>query len=203
MKYLITGTGRCGTGYIAQVLCSVGIKCTHEQVFNIKGINFAEKCITERRNNPQWGWVGESSWLAVPYLQEPLLKNTLIIHLIRHPKDAIDSFLSMRFWTHPAYTEVAAWATQWLPGLNNCETPEEKSAYFYVKWNQMIEPYAAIRHRVEDPVEQLLDYLGIDYKGKKLFGDTSYNTRRTWPSDIDLHQFGKPLKEMQDKYGYH
>jgi len=172
----------------------VGVRCGHEDVFGQAGFEFAQ-------SNIQF-WDADSSWFAAPYLQESLLENTLIVHLVRHPKDTIDSFLSMRFWTLLTYAGFAAWTTQWLPDLNNYKTPEEKSAYFYVKWNQMIEPHAGLRHRVEDPVEQLLERLGIDYHGKVLFNNTTYNTRRTWPSDIDLSLLGEPLTEMKVRYGY-
>ena len=37
MKYIIAGTGRCGTGYMSKIFNEVGIKCGHENVFTVKG----------------------------------------------------------------------------------------------------------------------------------------------------------------------
>lgn len=207
MKYLITGTGRCGTGYVAQVLNSTGdTKCTHERVFNAQGIEFARRRIIERRNNPHWGWEGESSWYAAMYLDDPILDGITIVHLVRHPKEVIDSQLSMGNWTHPAY-DGAKTLLPYLPGLALCQSPLEMSAYWYVEWNRKVEPHADTFHRVEDDVRLLLDKLGIDYAGKILFDDKKYNTRRTYPSDVDLKtDLTDPLRseilEMAHRYGY-
>jgi hypothetical protein len=207
MKYLITGTGRCGTGYVALVLNSTGVtKCTHEQVFNVRGIDFAREQIAMRRNNPQWGWDGESSWYATAYLDDSILDGVTIIHLVRHPKEVIDSQLSMGNWTHPAYNGAKA-LLPYLPGLALCRTPLEMSAYWYVEWNRLIEPHADIFHRVEDDVRILLDKLDVEHIGKVLFDDKKYNTRRIYPSDVNLREdLSEPLCseiiEMAHRYGY-
>jgi len=198
MKYLITGTGRCGTGYIAMVLRSAGVKCGHENVFGQHGIEYA-------RDNSQC-WDADSSWLAVPFLNDPILDDVTIVHLVRHPKDVIDSYLSMRFWTDPIYATFVAWPLQYLPDLRRYEAPGEKSAYFYLRWNRRIEPHGDVFHRVEDDVVTLLDKLGISYQGKELFDDKKYNTRRTYPSDVNLHELPDPLRseilDMGRRYGY-
>lgn len=207
MKYLVTGTGRCGTGYIAQVLNSTGTtKCTHEQVFNVEGIEFARERITARRDNLWWGWEGESSWYAAFYLDDPILDGTTIVHLVRHPKDVIDSQLSMKNWTHPAY-DGAKTLLPYLPGLTLCKTPLEMSAYWYLEWNHLIEPRADIFHRVEDDARLLLDKLGIDHAGRVLFDDKKHNTRRTYPSNVDLREdlsgsLRSEILEMAQHYGY-
>jgi len=206
MKYLITGTGRCGTGYIALVLCSVGVKCTHEEVFNAKGIEFAKEQIATRRNNPQWGWDSESSWYAAFHLNDPILGGVTIIHLVRHPKDVIDSQLSMRNWTHPAYNGAKT-LLPYLPSLAACRTPLEMSAHWYLEVNRLIEPHTHVFHRVEDDVTLLLEKLGIDYKGKDLFDNKKYNTRRTYPSDVNLREdLVDPMRTeilaMAGRYGY-
>lgn len=207
MKYLITGTGRCGTGYIAQALNSTEVtKCTHEQVFNAQGIEFARECITAHRNNLWWGWEGESSWYAAFYLDDPVLDGMTIVHLVRHPKEVIDSQLSMGNWTHPAYNGAKT-LLPYLPSLATCQTPLEMSVHWYSEVNRLIEPHADIFHRVEDDVRLLLDRLGIDHVGKTLFDDKKYNTRRTYPSDVNLDaDLTEPLRseilEMAQRYGY-
>ena len=204
MRYLVTGTGRCGTGYIAQVLNSVGIQCTHEQIFNQNGIGFAREQIAIRKAHPEWGWEGESSWYAAFYLDNPVLDGVTIVHLVRHPKDVIDSQLSMGNWNIYRGKEVLL---QYLPTLANYVERIDLSAHWYLEWNRKIEPYAHIFHRVEDDVRLLLDKLGIIYAGKSLFDDKKYNTRRTYPSDVDLRaDLSEPLRsgilEMGQQYGY-
>lgn len=53
MSYLLTGTGRCGTGYVAALLTEAGYKCGHERMFGLE-------------SEGHWlrGW-HESSWLGV------------------------------------------------------------------------------------------------------------------------------------------
>jgi len=53
----------------------------------------------------------------------------------------------------------------------------------------------------------LLDKLGIDHAGKTLFDDKKYNTRQTYPSDVDLKaDLTEPMRseilEMAERYGY-
>ena len=55
MRVLITGTGRCGTGWMARALTAAGAPCGHEAAFTARGHGDCD-------------WVAESSWLAAPYL---------------------------------------------------------------------------------------------------------------------------------------
>ena len=43
LKYLVTGTGRCGTVYMARILTSIGIPCGHETIFDYRGTRGARK----------------------------------------------------------------------------------------------------------------------------------------------------------------
>jgi len=133
MKYLITGTGRCGTGYIAMVLRGAGVKCGHENVFGRTGIESARL------------WDADSSWYAAFYLDDPILDGLTIVHLVRHPKEVIDSQLSMKNWTHPAYNGAET-LLPYLPSLAPCRTPLEMSARWYLEVNRLIEPHADIFH---------------------------------------------------------
>lgn len=206
-KYLITGTGRCGTGYTSKVLSSTGNKCTHEQVFTRQGWDYALEQLQLRAKYPEWGWVGESSWLATPFLDKEELQGMTIVHLVRHPKNMIDSNLRLQLYTHPQYGPYFNWMRQYIPEIDEYKTPEEKGAYWYIKLNQMTEPYATVFHRVEDDVKLLLDKLEIDYKGKQLYDNKKYNSRKgNGPSDINLNKLPKSLKDelydMTIRYGY-
>ena len=92
LRYLVTGTGRCGTAYITRMLTKAGIPCDHEQVFSAGGI----------REDRHYLGGATSSWLAVPFLESnPGLigPETTLIHLIRHPKDFIESVLRLRIFS--------------------------------------------------------------------------------------------------------
>ena len=206
MKYLISGAGRCGTGYIAKVLTSAGVKCTHERVFTPEGLSPALERIALRRENLWWGWQGESSWLAAPFV-EGLRDSLIIVHLVRNPKDVIDSLLRMAFYTHLVYKSYFDFARKHFPELDQYHSLEEKAACWYLNLNMAVEPYAHIFHRVEDDVRLLLNKLHIDYEGKELFSNIRYNHREgPCSSDVDLNALPQALrrrlKRMSIRYGY-
>ena len=201
LRYLITGTGRCGTGYMAQVLRSAGIKCGHEDVFGLGGLEYARQVMGD--------WEAESSWLAAPFLDDPLLEEVTVVHLVRDPKKVIDSWLGLGYLQgdSPVYH---AWMCAHLPWLLSWADPEHRAAAIYIGWNKMIKDktHATIFHRVEDDPVVLLDRLQIDYRGKKLFSDKTYNTRRPRrEADVTLQalpdSLREALREMQHGYGYH
>jgi hypothetical protein len=115
LKFLVTGTGRCGTVFMAKLLTSLGINCGHESVFTYEN----EKAIIEKLVTPKLrtisncstinlledeslrtpkNWIdpqktiAESSYLAVPHLFHPHVANIPIIHVVRNPLDVISSY---------------------------------------------------------------------------------------------------------------
>lgn len=206
-EIVVTGTGRCGTGYIAQVLTSAGCPCSHEGVFNRAGWEKAWELMQLRIANPHWEHHAESSWLAAPFIQRPELKDVTVVHLVRHPKDVMDSFLRLMVYTHPTYGPYYQWMAEKLPKLNALDRPEDRAAYWYIKLNQMIEPRADVFHRVEDDPRELLEKLGIETTNT-LFNNKKYNTRPGYgPSNVTLEDISEPILRMQllqmtERYGY-
>ncbi len=100
--FVITGTGRCGTGYAAEVLSSAGIACGHEEVFGPEG--GMEKARSSDASQ------GDSSWLAIEYLDALRLERVPIINLVRHPVAVVNSLVGMRFWSedeHEPHRSIA------------------------------------------------------------------------------------------------
>lgn len=204
-----TGTGRCGTGYLSKVLASVGVKCSHEGMFcpadNKRPSDGEIRArIKVRHDNAWWGWEAESSWLAAPYLRWPEMAGKQVVHLVRDPVAVINSQMRIRaFDQQTAYLEHIV---HWLPGMAEWETPEHKAAYFYVAWNELIEPFATVCHRIEDDVVVLLEQLSIFPEGN-VYDNKSYNSRvglQQWdfqfknlPDELRI-----PLLHMQERYGY-
>jgi hypothetical protein len=210
----LTGTGRCGTGYMAQVLTSVGVNCTHEGVFHPHwerhpGCPSEEELrrrVRLNQENAWWGWQAESSWLAAPYLEIPEMRGCTVVHLLRHPKKVIDSQMRIRAFSG-GHSKFHDFQLQFLPEMAGME-PLHQAAYFYVKWNRMIEPHAQYRHRVDkDSTLRLLDLLGIEWSDKEVYQNTRYNSRAGWGQyDADLDGLPEPLRgelrEMCEGYGY-
>lgn len=79
LKYLITGCGRSGTGFMANTITQGGTPCGHENIFSPMGL------ITP--SNLEF----ESSWYAVPYLAK-IPEKVKILHVVRNPRSVINSF---------------------------------------------------------------------------------------------------------------
>jgi hypothetical protein len=200
---IITGTGRCGTGYVAKLLTSAGIQCGHEDIFSFDGWTGARERLAKTDLD------ADSSWLAAPFLDR--LNGATIVHLVRHPKPTIDSFRRIGFFNprwHRAHHYYARFARQHLPEAWDYRMTKMRAAHFYVGWNRMIEELApdAVFHRIEDGGPALLDKLGIEHDGD-LFNDASYNHRDGMVvSDVDLTALWEPCRsmiaEMAERYGY-
>lgn len=204
LRWIVTGTGRCGTGYIVRVLASAGVPSCHEGVFNLNGEGFARAAIEESKQPGMWEV--DSSWLAAPYLGTELTEGLRVVHLVRHPCDVIRSFLRMGFWMSPTYSGYRAFKIRYLPNLEEFESKVVRAGYYYVHWNRMVEPHAEHRHRVEDDVRELLDYMGVDYEGKRLYPNTRYNSRILFPFEFKLDMLPTGLRDevvaMGERYGY-
>jgi len=217
---IITGTGRCGTGYIAHVLNSVNIKCSHEGVFSPNhdpnGPVIPDGLVTDeeimgrirvRKKNPWWGWQADSSWMAAPYLERAELEGMTIVHLVRDPKKTIDSMVRTGGFNSDIGGLFWQFQIKHMPELLETESRFERAGWFYTRWNERIERCATLRWRVEDDVRGLLDLLDIDYEGKEIFADTTYNSRAGYgPTDLNLNELPEPtltqLQEMTERYGY-
>lgn len=122
IDYIVTGTGRSGTVYMARVLTSSGILCGHETIFDYTGLNGAKKRLEEQQylylsiassitidpkdgtiNHIKWNpdvqnIVAESSYMAAPFLKEDLVKDAKIIHAVRNPIKVINSFCNYIYY---------------------------------------------------------------------------------------------------------
>ena len=205
---LLTGTGRCGTGFASKVLTKAGVNCTHEVIFRPRDPEETRQEWRARMDNPHWGWVGESSWLAMPFLDWPEMKDVTIVHLIRHPKKVMDSQIRMVFWDGCEYRRYARWASIYaIPEMNDWPRIKDKAALWYLRFNQRIAERADITHHIERPATELLDKLGIEYQPHQVYQNTRYNSRAGHQaSDVRLEDISKPLRvelaEMSAVYGY-
>ena len=142
-RYVITGTGRCGTGYLAMVMSALGIDCGHETVFGPKATGWGN-----RR--------GEASWMAVPFLEQlqpfvmaDLVDMPFVVHLVRNPLDVVNSLMGIGFFDdepiegHHAYLE-------YVPDHVRAEaSPLERACRFVVEWLERSEALADVTLRVE------------------------------------------------------
>ncbi len=228
INYIVVGTGRCGTVYLARVLTSLDIPCGHETIFTHHGLNGAKNKINNipipSKLSTEYGWdwvpqsiMAESSYLAAPYLNDPLLKNAKIIHLVRNPIRVIfsycDAFRYFHVKRYPFFDTETFFHERLLEIGTNLKAIDNailRATMFYIKWNETIEEKCVGRkflfHRIEDNIQPVLDFIGksdsINY-----FKDKKVNTRRHGIFSRTIHDIpDSEVKEMliekSKEYGY-
>jgi hypothetical protein len=215
IDYLVTGTGRCGSVYMARLLTSLGIPCSHEAIFNPGGIDRARRVMNGSEpvtnshcsrydlitKKPIEDWVdttnicAESSYMAAPFLDDDMFSKSKIIHAVRNPMKVISSHIKDINFFEPG-PEIELWSNfvlKHMPSLNEISNTLEKACFFYINWNMMIEkqstqkPY--LLHKVENECnESLLQFLGVPNCGDKAFKNTKINSWKTRQSDICLEE---------------
>jgi len=233
LQYLVTGTGRCGTVYLSRLLTSVGIPTGHESIFDWRGLEDAKRrlfckdkiclsycSITRRDINSNWHplskWmrdpnkiVAESSYMAAPFLESNILEGTKIIHLVRNPIKVINSFCNyVDYFQEDKPTNLyEKFIWEYVPELSEIESQYDRAAWFYVRWNQMIDSACVdLFHRIEDGPEPVLEFVG---KSGDYFDDRDINTLKRHGSphftfeQLESEEIKKSLTEVADRYGYH
>lgn len=205
LSFLIIGTGRCGTGYAAGLVTACGFPTGHEEVFGPSGPGYVPR-----------GMVGDSSWLAVPYLEaQPGPK---IVHLVRDPLRVVCSFVGIRFFSSPAHGMWQAFAFKHVPQL----LPGDdlgSAIRWTVEWNDRCEKLLGKnknqRVRVEDlsstdEVKRLANLSGGEIStdqavSAKQLVPNDYNARPredlTW-ANIPNDKWGNRLRDLANRYGY-
>ena len=168
INLVVTGTGRCGTTYLAKLLTSLHYFCGHESIFNYEDEEIIKKRLLNkdytlsicsqstanvRFHEDKMNWVNldeikaDSSYMAAPYLNWKELSNIKIIHLYRNPLDVIRSFVhDLDYFSknHPneknIYNELGFEQKIWkfLPLLSDIDNQLERACYFYIEWNKLI-----------------------------------------------------------------
>ena len=212
---LYTGTGMCATGAHAAYTTAAGIKCGHERVFGPYGYG---KALTKMRKRSCFR--AESSWLAAPYLEEPELSETLVVHLVRHPARVMEAMSrvtvrSGRYWVY---------AMQWCPRLEEFGRSWTGFACRYVAWNRLIERKAANHRRIcwkvdgadpRDLMRMLRDEYGLALEWDEenpMFDNRNINTHGLKRKHKPQYQFSLDqiydgevrwdLEKMAERYGY-
>ena len=225
LKYIVTGTGRCGTLFMANLLTSMGFPCTHEAIFTPEGLDKAKRVI--RQDEPaissrisrgdnlsdyELKLVAESSYMAAPFLKQ---FDAEVIHVVRNPSGVVASMISDSFknFANPHPTNIPEspehiFYEEFMYGhvreLRNEMTQIDRCCLFYVRWNEMIEKSGrvAIRHRIEDGTDELKGF--FKFEGE-CYANTKCNSKPSsaWSfSDIQSKSIKRELLDMMSRYGY-
>ena len=212
-RFLVTGTGRCGLGYVAAVLSSLGLATGYQEVYGPDSV---------QRGEIRWRPArGDASWLAAPFLPHFIGD---VIQVVRHPLAVIGSLAGSGFFA-PASSDrgcdPAAWAAR-MSGLDpdayaRLDVPARNvalAAAHLLRWTAMIERYARVRVRVEDldvpAVTAILERLGVTRDADRIAGvlaavprhinETGARRDVAW-SDLPV-DLEPEVRRLADAYGY-
>jgi len=217
LKFLVTGTGRCGTAYMAKLLSSVGVMCGHEAIFTFDGLERAKDrlagrskiflspcCVIDPRNRQKLdtNWfdaskiAADASYMATPFLKDDIFNDTKIIHLVRDPLKVISSqILDAKFFTYPCHQQILwqRFVIKTMPEISSIENAIERACYFYVKWNNMIsKSRPSFVHKVENGLSnELCDFLNLTEKIPKFNVSNQTNHWGIRKKDITLDEIPK------------
>jgi len=230
LKFIVTGTGRSGTVYMARILTSLGVQCGHESVFNqgkereVVGrvYGFVDLTISKVADNQGWleleNIVADSSYMAVPYLRHEIVESIPVIHVVREPLAVISSFVKdlhyFQLLEDNKFNKDGNWE-EWMwsqvPELNMYESPIERACCFWTIWNTKIEDACKDRpyyfKRVEDEFkDDFFEFLDIS-KQEITFRNKKTNTMRKREKDFTVDEIpdGKAKDDflsLREKYGY-
>lgn len=175
MRFVVTGTGRSGTGYAASLFNAAGLSCGHESVYK-ETPGLGEKGAirhgvvprakaplgrvkeTVRRRIATYD--GDASWMAVPRLEK--FGGTSFLQL-RHPLLVVRSFVGTRFFSRPE-----AHRQQWAYAAAHFDiTGDDVSdaMRWWVSWNERAAVHATMTYALErlDEVQfaSMLARLGV------------------------------------------
>ena len=230
LNYIVTGTGRCGTVYMARLLTSVGIPCGHETIFDYRGIKESRKRLLGKKDiklsgvslrecaTESTGWppditsiVADSSYMAAPFLKYNLIKNSKIIHVVRNPVNVVNSFCNyINYFTKIRSPENFMYEDFIYKHAKklNVEMPQyDKAALYYITWNEMIEnKNPDFLFRIEDDTKELLNFLGVQNETSH-FNCNTVNTFKNNEVIFDFYNIeNKQIRldfiNIYKKYGY-
>lgn len=223
-RFLITGCGRSGTTFSAELFTRLGCPCAHEEYFGARRPRWiVEKLadlgvITLAWKMPPYG---EAAWQAAALL--PLLPRDLVVfHQVRHPLDYIRS-RHKKGWVHghtrhrrlPHFPKIRREAFRALPLVEQVDL----IARFWIDWNELVETRVGersyLRYRVEDMnvdlVARMLNMIDFPLERQLVESTlvdlpTDVNTRGSKRQDITWDLISAPIRKrlemLATRYGY-
>jgi hypothetical protein len=177
IKIIITGTGRCGTLYISKLLSFCNIFCGHETIFDYSSWNQIlqriygnEELNLSKIAKKNYGdylkdniIVGDSSYMAMPYLDMNIFNDCFFVHVIRNPIDVINSFChNMNYFYDDPYSGLDEFNRKYInfiykhvPDIKKYKNPYEKAACFYLYWNDQIEKKLKNKNKIKIKIEEV------------------------------------------------
>lgn len=209
LRFLVAGTGRNGSRWIAEVLTGLGLLCGHEK-FPMNG--------RPAQHLDDDGFVGDASFQCVPHLRKvrELSPGIVIFHQVREPLGYVTSIMGSGGFEHSMTTASPHGKYQMdnvVPKIHPGPDRVTTAMKMWVHWNDMATPYANMRYRVEDVtpyrVRDILAWLGE----RRSLDEIEEAMEKAWPnvhikSGLDYEErfrkstFYPEMKAAAKFYGY-
>ena len=155
-NFVITGNGRSGTRYAAELLTRSGLPCAHQKVYHEHSDRPGEKV--------SWGaFVGDATAFAAPFVKE--MTETLVIHQVRNPRWVIPSLIKNSHVIGQSTNNGVEFLGRHLPGVRDVEELVERASVQWTRWNLLVEELAGAENyvfwRVEDYCLERLQWLFV------------------------------------------
>lgn len=148
-RFILTGTGRCGTKWCATVLRLQGIHCGHEQVFTTS--------MLPEMQQPMWrDYDGDASLAAMPFLDSQRYRK---ITVIRHPLRTIESFLKAGPFLENSQPQELIDYLRERTDIMESKTDVEAAAKYWLYWNTECLDRSDTFLRIEWATPEYLTYL--------------------------------------------
>jgi hypothetical protein len=162
MKFVVTGTGRCGTGFTARLMTAAGLNCGHEQAFRPRpawgeraafrgGLKAPLARVREGLRRSRLQLDGDASWMAVPRLHQFAGVKFL---QTRDPIAVIRSFTGTRFFSDP--TRNVAQRAYAMAHFSVVGDDVVDTMRWWVFWNRLARRHADLTYRLEDLDQAML-----------------------------------------------
>lgn len=160
-KFLITGCGRSGTGFYANLMRENGYSCGHESFIDFRGIKTLN-------------FIAESSWLAIPYINK-IPNDFFIVRTIRNPYKVIKSFydlavMAKESYRSPYYQHIKKNLSDIIsdtPSINKEKLEINNIANYYIGWNKLFDNKIGNKNHINLCFEEILNKENIKFAGIK------------------------------------
>ncbi len=154
LKYLVTGCGRSGTGYMNKLFNDNGIKCGHEKLIS--------------PYPPIYGYEAESSWLATAHLKS-IPSSVKIIRMKRQPEKIIKSWLDINiFRPSNKNNEFIRYIQKYINGIDVIKnSPLENAKTYYLEWTKLFDMNIGSRYYETIELDELMNHETFIIHGKE------------------------------------
>lgn len=190
-RYVVVGTGRCGTKFTARFLDNIGIGCSHEAYYTPDGPVL-------RNSSRYYRAQTDASWLAVPYLPDGEKR---ILHQVRHPLGVISSFYKLGFFDSKYYGRHQRYVDFARKHFEFSSSPIRSCTRWYIEWNKRCDSITDNRVRLEtfsDSIDIFAEWLQLDRSVLERGADLTPVNARGSIVDFDEHVLKEQIKTLPE-----